>query len=226
MIAVTKDWNPNQKMLAQLLKKAETFSDAKDLCKSMHKELHDIIKNNEKNIYQELLNGLTPENIVFRPENHFSSIAWNLWHITRIEDAIANILIADTQQVLSKEWMERINTKISDTGNAFSKIDVDKFDKHIDTKELFLYRKEVGKKTQTILNSITEADRKRKPSEKQLNRIIKEKVLTKEKDSIWLLEFWGNKTISGLLTMPITRHQMVHINDSFKLKQMYQKKYV
>ena len=45
----------------------------------------------------------------------------------------------------------------------------------------------------------------------------------KEPASIWLLDFWKNKTIAGLLTMPITRHQIVHINDCFKLKERYQK---
>lgn len=224
MIAVTKDWNLKQKMLSELLKKQDAFFDAMDLCKLMHNELHDINQNNEKNIYQELLNGLTSKNVVFRPNNHFSSIAWNIWHITRIEDAISNILIANTQQVLTKEWMERINTSISDTGNAFTISDVDKFNQRIDTNELFLYRKEVGMKTQRVLAAITEADRKRKPSEEQLNRIIDEKVLTNEKDSIWLLEFWGSKTVSGMLLMPITRHQIVHINDCFRLKKMSQKK--
>lgn len=225
MVMVTKDWNPNQKMLSELLKKGETFPDAKDLCIAMHAELHDIAKNDTPNIYQELLDGLTPECVAFRPTNHFSSIAWDIWHITRIEDAIANILIADTEQVFNKEWMERIQVKISDTGNAFGENDVDTLDKTINAKELLLYRKTVGKKTQKIVRDITEADRKRKPTKEQLARILKEKVLTKEKDSIWLLDFWGNKTVSGLLTMPITRHQMVHINDCFKIKRIYQKKY-
>lgn len=189
----------------------------------MHAELHDITKNNQNNIYLELVNGLTPDCMIYRPNNHFSSIAWNIWHITRIEDAVSNILIANTEQIFDKEWMERIKTEITDTGNAFNENDVDKFGKMINVKELLLYRKMVGKKTQIIVKSITEADRKRKPTAQQLERIVKEKVLTKEKNSIWLLEFWGNKTIAGLLTMPITRHQMVHINDSFKIKQMYKK---
>jgi len=133
-------------------------------------------------------------------------------------------LIADAEQVFDKEWMERIRVKISDTGNAFGEDDVDALDRTIDAKELLLYRKAVGKKTQKTLRDITEADRKRKPTQGQLARILKEKVLTKEKDSIWLLDFWGNKTVAGLLTMPITRHQMVHINDCFKIKRIYQKK--
>lgn len=56
-------------------------------------------------------------------------------------------------------------------------------------------------------------DRKRKPTQEQLKRIIEENVVTTSKDSIWLVDFWSKKTVSGLLTMPITRHQIVHMND-------------
>jgi hypothetical protein len=50
---------------------------------------------------------------------------------------------------------------------------------------------------------------------------MEEGVLTRQDDSIWLLDFWGKKTVAGLLQMPITRHQIVHINDCFKLKAKY-----
>lgn len=56
-----------------------------------------------------------------------------------------------------------------------------------------------------------------------LKRIVSEKVLTKEPDSIWLLGFLKNKTVAGLLTMPITGQQIAPVNDSFKLKERYQK---
>jgi len=67
-------------------------------------------------------------------------------------------------------------------------------------------------------------DRKRKPTQEQLKRIIEENVVTTSKDSIWLVDFWSKKTVSGLLTMPITRHQIVHVNDCFKLVEKYKKK--
>jgi hypothetical protein len=37
------------------------------------------------------------------------------------------------------------------------------------------------------------------------------------KNSQWLLDFWGRKKIAGLITMPLTRHLMVHINESKRL---------
>ena len=211
-------------MLSQLLSSKENFNSGIKLCLEMHNQVHDISKNDSANIYQRLVQDITPEIIKYHPSNSFSSIAWNLWHITRIEDAVSNILISDSDQILDNDWLKRINVKVTDTGNAFSKEDVDKFDSLVNTNELLKYRKAVANNTQKIIININEEDKKRKPSKDQLQRIISEKVLTNEKDSIWLLDFWGNKTIIGLLLMPITRHQIVHINDCFKLKEKYQKK--
>ena len=191
------------------------------LCMRMHNELHDISKGSSPTIYQSLLSGLSPETIAYRPMKSFSSIAWDILHITRIEDAVANILIADSEQVFNGEWMNKMNISTTDTGNAFTSDDVDKLNTQIDARELLKYRKAVGKKTQKILANINEADRKTKPTQRQLDRVVEEGVLTKDADSIWLLGFWGNKTITGLLTMPITRHQIVHINDCYKLKEKY-----
>ena len=41
--------------------------------------------------------------------------------------------------------------------------------------------------------------------------------------STWLLDFWGKKNIYGLIMMPITRHQIVHLNDCFKIKAKFNK---
>lgn len=169
---------------------------------------------------------LTDDNIKYRPRDNFSSIAWNVWHITRIEDAVSNILINNSKQILSEEILNKINVTITDTGNAFTEKNVDTFNEQVNTKELLNYRKKVGKNTLTILNSLTVNDRKRKPTQEQMNRIIKEGVVTSVQDSIWLVDFWSKKTVSGLLTMPITRHQIVHINDCFKLVEDYKRKRV
>jgi hypothetical protein len=35
----------------------------------------------------------------------------------------------------------------------------------------------------------------------------------------WLLDFWGKKNILGLIMIPITRHQTLHLNDCFNIKE-------
>lgn len=187
MYSVAREWNPKQKQLAQLLAKPDAFADAMQVCLSLHNAVHDLEKAQSLTIYQCVLDGLTPEMMRYRPKGSPASIAWNLWHLARIEDAVVSILIADTAQ------------------------------------ELLNYRKAVGLNTRLVLNNIEAGELKRKPSKKQLDRLISEKVVTQEKDSIWLAEFWAKKTIAGLLTMPITRHQIVHINDCLKLKEKYRR---
>ena len=225
MISISKAWNPKQKLLLELLKKDSTFEEAVSVCMDLHKQVHDLeVENDSKTIYQQLLQMLTPNNVKYRPKDNFSSIAWNIWHITRIEDAIANIIINNSKQILSEEILHKINVTITDTGNAFTEQDVDLFNKQVNIIELLKYRKKVGKNTVEILQGLTVQDRKRKPTQEQLKRIIEENVVTTSKDSIWLVDFWSKKTVSGLLTMPITRHQIVHVNDCFKLVEKYKKK--
>ncbi|MNI83213.1 hypothetical protein D3C76_638340 [compost metagenome] len=37
----------------------------------------------------------------------------------------------------------------------------------------------------------------------------------------WLTEYWGKKTIAGLVLMPATRHNFVHLNKAIRIKQKY-----
>lgn len=78
--------------------------------------------------------------------------------------------------------------------------------------ELRNYRIEVGRKTRQIIKQLQPNDVKKRVETVRLKRIFDEGgVLEGSKD---LLDFWGRKTIAGILQMPITRHQIVHINDS------------
>jgi len=57
----------------------------------------------------------------------------------------------------------------------------------------------------------------------QLEKIKQNGGVIDNQKSIWLLDFWGKKNILGLINMPITRHQIVHLNDCFKIKEKYNK---
>ena len=57
-----------------------------------------------------------------------------------------------------------------------------------------------------------------------VNRILSEGGVLDVEDSSWLLDFWGKKNVAGIIQMPITRHQVVHINDSLKLKEKCKKR--
>ena len=50
-----------------------------------------------------------------------TTIAWNIRHITRIEDIAANILIANGKQILNNTWLKKLGVTVRDTGNAMSR---------------------------------------------------------------------------------------------------------
>ena len=60
-----------------------------------------------REIVHEVVTGLTPEQLAFRVDGDANSIAWLVWHLTRIQDDhIAGI--ADTEQVwTSGGWADR-----------------------------------------------------------------------------------------------------------------------
>lgn len=224
MFSVAKDWNPKQQQLNALLARPSDASAGILLCLQMHAELHAGSMISQKHSYQdEVTHGLSEACFRYRPDGYHASIAWCFWHLTRIEDAVVNLLIAGGSQVFNEDWMRRMGATIYDTGNAMTEAEMDCFNDHIVLPEVLNYRLAVGIGTQNRLKYLTGADFKRKPTPTQLRRLVDEKVVLEHPDSIWLVDFWGKKTVAGLLMMPITRHQILHLNECMKLKQMYRK---
>lgn len=221
MFSVVESWNPQQKLFKSIMKKEKRFNEAKELILYLHSMVH-ISK-----VYD--LDGITLEDEVWDDVTNFDfltmptikdvTIAWNIWHITRIEDLVVNILIADDKQVLDAEWLSRLGVDVTDTGNAMSDDEIISLSNKLDMRELHRYRNVVGIKTRNVLSSIKFIDLKRKVTAEGLKRILDEGGVIDHPESIWLLDFWGKKDVAGLINMPVTRHQVVHLNDSLKLKK-------
>jgi len=224
MINVSKGWNENQKKLNILLPNQKTFKKGIDLLLEMHSLLHDkkVSRTNSETYYDNLWEKMKDETCRII-SNKETSILWNIWHITRIEDIISNIIIGKKETVFNKEIQTKLNIKIKDTGNAMTCSEIESFNKSINIKELKEYRIKVGKLTQKIIKAMEFSDIKRKVEKEQLEKIKQNGGVIDNPKSIWLLDFWGKKNILGLINMPITRHQIVHLNDCFKIKQKYNK---
>jgi len=222
MIQVSKTWNEKQKSLKNMLLSQKTFEKGKDILLEMHYLLHSkiIYKTNVETFYDNLWENLK-ENTCKIISKKETSILWNIWHITRIEDLIANIVIGNKDEIFNKEIQKKLNIKIKDTGNEMTYAEMEIFNKNINIKELKEYRIKVGKSTKKILDGLEYSDMKIKVKKEQMEKIYKcGGVLD---TTIWLLDFWGKKNIYGLIMMPITRHQIVHLNDCFKIKEKYNK---
>lgn len=123
--------------------------------------------------------------------------------------------------MFDKSWMNRLNAAIRDTGNAMNRDEIRQFSNKIKMDELKNYRIETGRRTQKIISGLKPPDLKREMTERQLKRLYDEGCVLDVEGSSWLADFWGRKKVAGILLMPITRRQVVHLNKSLKIKEKY-----
>ncbi len=94
-----------------------------------------------------------------RPHPRVNSIAWNIWHLTRVEDAGLNRFVVDRPQVLDESsWMERMRLPWRHHGSGMSFAEVDELDQRIDLEGLRGYSGAVRLRTQEIIAQIDPAD--------------------------------------------------------------------
>ncbi|MCV2269945.1 DinB family protein [Clostridioides difficile] len=213
------------KELNKIIHKEEKIEQAKELFLKIHAKLHlSKISNTEKNEVDKLINDLNRDEYAIMPTNKDETIAWVLWHITRIEDLTVNMLVAQKEQIFNEQWKDRLSVFITDTGNALSDDEIMNLSKSINIDELLCYRNEVAKNTIEVVKDLKAEDMKRKVSPIDLERILVTGGVIKHEDSIWLLDFWGNKDIAGILLIPPTRHVILHLNDCCKWKEYFRTK--
>ena len=90
-----------------------------------------------------------------RPHPRLNSIAWVLWHITRVEDAGMNRFVMQQPQVLdSADWMVRMNLPWRHHGGEMTLAEVDELSARIDLDGLYRYMQAVHMRTREIVSTI------------------------------------------------------------------------
>jgi hypothetical protein len=94
-----------------------------------------------------------------RPHPGVNSIAWNFWHLTRVEDAGLNRFVVDRPQVLDEGgWMERMNLPWRHHGSGMTFAEVDELDQRIDLQVLHSYSEAVQARTHEIITQIDQVN--------------------------------------------------------------------
>jgi hypothetical protein len=224
MFSVNESWNPQQKQLKSMIRNEGMFEEAKELILYLHSMVHSrtVYGIDETTLEDEVwedIRDISTFDFITMPTIKDVTIARNNWQITRIEDLTVNILIANDKQVLDSNWLNRLGVDVTDTGNAMSDDEIISLSNKLNMQGLQNYRNAVGIKTRKVLSNLEFCDLKRKATAEGLKRILDEGGVIDHPESIWLLDFWGKKDVAGLINMPVTRHQVVHLNDSLKLKK-------
>ena len=226
MNVVPDDWSDRHKKLNEIIRKEGHFNEAIEMILDLHKQLHTakVGELEAKNIIDALWENLKQNEYAIMPTSKDETIAWAIWHIARIEDLTMNILVDNSDQVFDDSWKERMNISKSDTGNAMTDDEVLSFSKQVRIDELLKYRDTVGIKSREIVKKLKSPDMKRRISPDGTSRILREGGVTEQADSTWLLDFWGKKDVAGIILMPLTRHQTLHLNDCYKWKNIIRTK--
>jgi hypothetical protein len=90
-----------------------------------------------------------------RPHPRLNSIAWILWHLTRVEDAGLNRFVVDRSQVLDEgQWVQHMNIPWRHNGNGMTFTEVDDLNRRIDLQALHRYSNAVQARTLQIIDQI------------------------------------------------------------------------
>jgi hypothetical protein len=220
MDARRKSWNQQQQTLRQSLATREDFPRAIEIFLNQHAMLHaaDVSLMGLWSFEDEILDGLDVEQMRIIPGKCVHSIAWVIWHITRIEDATMNLLVGGIQQVLlGEDWLERMEIPLRDTGNGMDATGAAALSAAINVPVLLEYRQSVGRRTRAIVKNLQLQELQQKVDPARLGQMTTQGVVSAQAGE--LLEYWARLSISGLLLMPPTRHAFVHWNEAVRIKQ-------
>lgn len=147
------------------------------------------------------------------------TIAYSLWHIFRIEDIVVHTLIKKDRQIFFEgDYQNRMNSPLITTGNELVKEQISDFSKCLSTDVLYEYIAAVKASTDEWLQTIDYAELKKKFDTADKARIQELNVVSKDDNAVWLIDYWCNKDVKGLLLMPLSRHWIMHIEAGLRIK--------
>lgn len=150
---------------------------------------------------------------------HSKTIAYSIWHIFRIEDIVAHTLISQDEQIFfSGDYQNRIGSPIITTGNELVRQQIADFSETLNLDELYRYAASVKDSTDELLKYLSFKDLKRKMTDSDKERLILLDVVSEDEKACWLIDYWCGKDVRGLIQMPFSRHLIMHIEASLRIK--------
>lgn len=198
----------------KLAYKNKDYDKAKTLVLKMFDFVHSI---NGYSYETETLANINEDKLRAVPnKDDYRSILYFIWHLSRIEDITMNTIMFSKEQVFDeKNYQERLGVPIRDTGNSWTYEEMLSFSNKVNITELFKYREEVAISTYEAINNLDTTLYKKKVDKKLEEKILNKDVLLPAKG---ILDYWLNRDYFGLLCMPATRHNLVHLNNIRKLR--------
>ena len=215
-LLVNKEWSELNKVMQTQMRKSDTYEAGIDTLFELRNRLMKTLTTFYNELNREEFDAIPFLNT---DGYHSKTIAYSIWHIFRIEDIVAHILISEDEQVFcTGNYQERIHSPIITTGNELVKQQIADFSKQLNLEELYSYIFEVKASTEKIIKSLSYTELKKKLSEQRKEYLKSLNVVSNNENAIWLIDYWCNKDIRGLIQMPFSRHWIMHIEASIRIR--------
>ena len=213
---MNKEWSELNKSMQAQIKKRDTYREGINTLFELRNELMRVLLSFKSDLTRE---GFDAIPFVNANGYHCKTIAYSIWHIFRIEDIVAHTLITGTEQVFfSGGYQRRINSPIITTGNELVKYQIADFSRQLNLEELYSYILEVKESAEKILCGLSYDMLKRKIPEERKEQLKALHVVSSDENAVWLIDYWCGKDIRGLIQMPFSRHWIMHIEASLRIK--------
>lgn len=210
------EWSDLNKKMQLQIKKKVAFDEGIDTLLELRTEVMKQIMGFKELLNREDFNAMP---FINAKGYHNKTIAYSLYHIFRIEDIVSNSLIKKREQIFFKDnYSERMKSHIITTGNELAKQEISIFSSKLNLDELYQYISDVDVSTTQLLKELSYEDLKIKMTEQDKELLKLLDVVSNDDNAIWLIDYWCDKNIQGLIQMPFSRHWIMHIEASNRIK--------
>ena len=205
---MNKEWSELNKTIQTQMKKKDTYEEGIGTLFDLRNRLMDTLISFKDELCREDFDAIP---FINADGYHSKTIAYSIWHIFRIEDIVAHTLINEDEQIFfAGNYQERINSPIITTGNELVKQQIADFSGQLNLQELYSYIFEVKDSTEKIIKSLSYDKLTQKISEERKECLKSLNVVSADENAVWLIDYWCNKDIRGLIQMPFSRHWIMH----------------
>ncbi|MDD6038887.1 MAG: phage head-tail adapter protein [bacterium] len=213
---MNKEWGEKNKEIQKLLGKEATYQQGIEKLIEFRAELFETMIQIENHFPREAFD-LMP--FAKASGYHSKTLGYSIWHIFRIEDIVAHELIArDAQILFQKSFQERIGAPMITTGNELKGDEISAFSRQLDIKCLLDYAKAVMRSTNEIIKKLEYQQLKRTFTEEDKKKLEASGSVSADENAVWLIDYWCNKDVRGLLKMPFSRHWIMHIEAMLRIE--------
>lgn len=151
-------------------------------------------------LVDDLVEGLTPEQVRGRPVPGVNPIAWLIWHAMRIEDVCVNRFVADRPQVLDDGWLRRLAIARRDVGTGMTDAQVDELCAAVDLDALRGYCQAVTRASLDLVPALRALDLAAAvPAERVRHVCTAEGAV--DPGASWLTDFWAGGRSRGWIVL-------------------------